>query len=191
MTTQATLFDETPVRADNRFLFFALMPDGQTAHEISELTGTLQGHHHLGGTPRPTDHLHMTLNSLGPWSDRLIRAAERIGIATGGQVAPFEVCLEQAAFWSSNGVLVLVEGEDGSPALKAFQRRLCLEIARELGPEAVDPQFAPHVTMLYGRRAMPQTKVPPIRWIASEFVLICSHRGDTWYEVMGRWPLLG
>jgi 2'-5' RNA ligase len=39
--------------------------------------------------------------------------------------------------------------------------------------------FTPHVTLLYGDRAVDESPVAPIRWTVNEFVLIHSLKGHT------------
>jgi 2'-5' RNA ligase len=45
------------------------------------------------------------------------------------------------------------------------------------------------MTMSYSGRAVAEHAIEPIRWTAREFLLIDSHVGKTYHEVVGRWRL--
>jgi 2'-5' RNA ligase len=45
------------------------------------------------------------------------------------------------------------------------------------------------MTMLHDRRIVAEHAIEPIRWTATEFVLVLSHVGWTHHEWLRRWPL--
>jgi RNA 2',3'-cyclic 3'-phosphodiesterase len=51
------------------------------------------------------------------------------------------------------------------------------------------PSGKPHMTMLYDERVIAEHAIEPIRWTASEFVLVLSHLGKTRHDWLARWPL--
>lgn len=190
MDQQLSFFSESESLPDNRSLFIALLPDSVTTEKMGNLVTGLQGQNDLRGVRRPTKNLHVTLQKLGGWSDRIIRSAGRAASSTAQRFPPFEICLDRVAAWG-NGAFVLKDGDDGNPQLRKFRRELITDLAREIGLKNVDRQFNPHVTLLYGNNEFPETPVEPVGWTAAEVVLICSHEGKSHYEALGRWPLEG
>jgi 2'-5' RNA ligase len=68
--------------------------------------------------------------------------------------------------------------------LKSLGHVLSAAIAEKgMGRRAVR-DFAPHVTLLYGERAIDEYPVEPIRWTVNEFVLIHSLQG---HAHLARW----
>lgn len=47
--------------------------------------------------------------------------------------------------------------------------------------------FVPHLTLLYDTQPLAEGPVPPVTWIARDFVLIYSTPGQP-YRFLGRWP---
>lgn len=47
------------------------------------------------------------------------------------------------------------------------------------------------MTMLYDNRVIEEHALEPIRWTATEFVLVLSHLGKTHHQWLARWPLTG
>jgi len=184
------LSDPNPLPDDNRSIFLGLLPESTTREEMGNLLTRLQEHYRLRGTRRLIKNLHITLQKLGGWSDRMIRAAERAALSTAQRFAPFEISLDRVTGWG-NGAFVLKDESSENPHLRKFRQELITDLAREIGLKNVDRQFNPHVTLLYGDNEFPETQVEPVRWTASEVVLICSHEGESRYEALGRWPLLG
>lgn len=56
---------ETPLSDVVHQLFFAVMPDADTAARIAALANHWQSEAGIKAKPRPTGHLHVTLNVLG------------------------------------------------------------------------------------------------------------------------------
>ena len=92
---------------------------------------------------------------------------------------PFEVSFDRTASFRGrpgNRPFVLM-GDDTLDRLKSLRHRLGTAIA-EKGMDRKGSRahrdFAPHVTLLYGDRAVDEYPVAPIRWTVNEFVLIHS-----------------
>ncbi len=68
--------------------------------------------------------------------------------------------------------------------------QLAIEIVmHELGIGAAGHRYMPHVTVLDGWRGSVEEAVEPVRWTATEFVLLHSLRGRREPVVLGRWAL--
>lgn len=49
----------------------------------------------------------------------------------------------------------------------------------------------PHLTLRWDAKVIPEYQLDaPISWTAREFALVKSYRGQSRYDIAGRWPLL-
>jgi 2'-5' RNA ligase len=70
--------------------------------------------------------------------------------------------------------------------------QLAIQIAtHELGVDPVGHFLMPHVTVLDGWHCDVEEAVEPVRWTATEFVLLHGLRFRHECAVLGRWPLGG
>ena len=170
-------------------LFFAVLPDADTARRINDLSRRLKTSLRLSGAVRPQATLHASL-----WlTARKMREAPPAGVVAlarriAGQVAmrSFAVSLDRVESWSRPGVRgpVVLVGDEGAIGL----HRLHEEIARAHGHA---PGFVPHVSLLWGRDAVTGRDIAPIRWTVRDFALVHSFHGQSRYEVLARFPLSG
>ena len=165
-------------------LFFAAVPDLDTAAKIHRLAGILRRAHRFEGALIVPGCLHVSLLSLGGWSEQSVRSA--CEAVADVKMIPFEVSFDHTASFGGrpgNRPLVLL-ADDTSDRLKSLGQRLGAAIAeKRMGRRAVR-DFTPHVTLLYGERAIGEYPVEPIRWTVNEFVLIHSLRG---HAHLARW----
>jgi len=173
-------------------LFFAILPDADTAERIGDLAQRLRGEHELKGRPVATDRLHVTLHFLGDYSglptDIVANACEA---AAGLAQQAFYVAFDHVVSFSStprNRPLVLRGGE-GLDALILFQRDLVLALGTVMQGRRSSASLTPHVTLLYDDKSVAEQKVELIGWNAREFVLIHSVIGEGRYRPIGRWEL--
>ena len=168
-------------------LFFALFPEPEIAEAISSLRSRLDRQHDIGGQPLRTERLHITLHVLGEYDE--LPEADVVSARTVGDAvvaSAFDVVFDRALTFRGSEAYVLRVGE-GIEDIVAFWQSLGIAIA-DVRPYKKSP-FTPHMTLSYRGRTMTEHTVAPIRWTVKEFVLINSHVGDTYHEVMGRWPL--
>lgn len=168
-------------------LFFALFPEPEIAEAISSLGSRLDRQYGIGGQPLRPERLHITLHVLGEYDERPetdVDSARRAGDAVVARA--FDVVFDHALTFRGPEAYVLRVGE-GAKDIVAFWQCLGIAIA-DVRPYK-KPSFTPHMTLSYKGRTMTEHAVAPIRWAVKEFVLINSHVGDTYHEVMGRWPL--
>lgn len=173
-------------------LFFCVMPDDEASGEVMQLGDRLFVQHRLGGSRLRQDRLHMSLHPVGDYPrlpTKVIYAASRAARAV--LMAPFEIRLravqsfEPAPHKRSRRPLVLLgEGGDALPTL--FRTLGTAMLQNGLNAAA---SFTPHMTLSYGPQPVPMQPIEPIRFQATDFVLIHSRLGLTRYEVIDRWPL--
>jgi RNA 2',3'-cyclic 3'-phosphodiesterase len=170
-----------------RKLFFALRPDADAAQEIASLGTTLDKRHGIGGQPLRPDRLHITLHVIGEYDETpqaVIDSANQAGDAVVADT--FDVVFDRAMTFIGAKAYVLCGGE-GVEQVKAFWLNLGIQLANIQAFKK--PSFTPHMTLSYSGRTMAEHPIEPVRWTAREFVLINSHVGETYHEVVGRWPL--
>ncbi|CAB3809903.1 RNA 2',3'-cyclic phosphodiesterase [Paraburkholderia caffeinitolerans] len=174
-------------------MFFAVLPDPQTAAHIAGVAGRLRSEMHIEAPLLRTGRLHVTLHPLGDFvyvPDVIV--ARACAAAASIDVPPFPVTFDrilsfngQAEHW--NWVLT---GGDGLGQLIDFQQRLGSAL-RRAGLRVSGARFTPHLTLLYGERRRGSWSIEPITWTVRELVLIHSWLGKTRYDIKGRWPLSG
>jgi 2'-5' RNA ligase len=101
-------------------------------------------------------------------------------------MTPFEVSFDRTATFrsgSGNRALVLL-GDETSDRLKSLGHTLRAAMADKGMGRRSPEDFTPHVTLLYGERAVDEYPVAPIRWTVNEFVLIHSLQG---HRRLARW----
>ena len=175
-------------------IFFAVLPDDETAARIHALAEKLKPANKFTGTLIRPEHLHITLFHLGDWNGLPQSIVDIAGKAAAEVIAaPFEIaCARTESFRNSTGVYPFVLlPEQGATPLRAFHGALGAALKRSGLGGATQGEFKPHVTLLRdGLRAKP-APVAPIAWTARDFVLVHSLLGKTTHIHLGRWPLRG
>jgi 2'-5' RNA ligase len=197
MNNQLELWETPRPKLPNQRLFLALFPDDPSARLIQGLASEMRRRHNLTGTPRPLDHLHMTLRWINDYVEipqSTVEDVRRACEAATAQMAPFEIKLDRVGSWG-NGIgrhpLVLTGHGNNNDALLEFQHALWKELIKCGHPGKGGRDFNPHVTLLYDQRSIPEEPVPPVTWMASGIVLVHSEVGKTQYHYPGRWKLRG
>lgn len=177
-------------------LFFAILPDERAKAEIIRTGERFVKSHRLGASAVDADRLHVTVTPVGK-PDRLLQPMESALIAAGDavQIKRFEVTLDVAMRFSNqveDGRYPFVLCVDPPTTRSAFALRKSLaeaQYAQGLLVAGVS-SYLPHVTLLHGLgiEAVEQP-IPPISWVAREFVLMRSFFGESKHEVVARWPL--
>lgn len=173
-------------------LFFALMPDQATRTRLAQVAATLRAEHPaLRARWVTPDRYHVTLHFLGDHPTLrpdIVAAATRA--AAGIRATPFEWTLDRAlSFRGREPPCVLRNAEHSAPLQQLWQ---ALGHALALAGQATsrEREFTPHVTLAYGRSALPQAlAVEPVPWPVQEFALIRHVLGQGAYQLLGRWPL--
>ncbi|MFP6559173.1 2'-5' RNA ligase family protein [Paraburkholderia sp. B3] len=172
-------------------LFFAVMPDPDTAACIAERAGRWRSEMHVEAGLLHTGRLHVSLHHLGDFAHMPEVIVARACIAaTSLEVPPFDVTFDRIS--SFNGrpghqPLVLT-GSAGLDELIDFQQKLG-DALRRAALRVSRARFTPHLTLLYDKDRYGLRTVEPITWTVREFVLIHSWLGKTRYDIIGRWPL--
>jgi 2'-5' RNA ligase len=130
--------------------------------------------------------------SLGKFEvkERVENFVERVSRAIAKlRSAPFEVVFEQIGGFNSGHVVL--QGQDGLEALRAFREALRQALAWEKLEKGMPQKYTPHMTVIYGQPGEEVAPIEPVRWTVREFVLVISHQGQGRHEVLARFPLIG
>jgi len=203
MSGQGSLFDDepAPVRpglaidpaGDGRrqTLFFALLPPPEVAERLVASMPAFQRQHGLGGRPIEAGRLHVTLCAAAKavGRDMPVEFIEAARAAVNGmRHAPIELHFDRAGTFTESGAVVLTGSGNGDAT--SLSRLLTGPLKRN--GLAGEGGSSPHLTLFYDKRHhLAPVTVEPVRWTSSDFVLLISHVGQSRYDELGRWPLLG
>lgn len=172
-------------------VFFASCPDPDEAAGVHEAALREERRLDVGGKPLEPERLHVSLHLVAEYTgarpdadvERWLDAAARL------RVAPFELVFDRAAsFGGGRNPLVLLPDTASAAAMRRLWRELGIVLA-DAGEDVQAGAFAPHMTVSYRGRRVPETPIEPVRWTARELVLIDSHVGAHRYETLGAWAL--
>jgi 2'-5' RNA ligase len=169
-------------------LFFAIRPNADDAKEIASLGAALDQRYKIGGEPLRPDRLHITLHVIGEYDETpqaVIDAARQAGDAVVADA--FDVVFDRAMTFTGAKAYVLGGGEGVAP-VRDLWLKLGIELANVFS-SLKKSSFTPHMTLSYNGRPLAEQPIEPIRWAATELVLIDSHVGKTFHEPKGCWPL--
>ncbi|RUL71117.1 RNA 2',3'-cyclic phosphodiesterase [Dyella choica] len=182
------------VRAQTHRLFFALMPDDATRHEINHAAALVQQQHPWlrARWVRP-ERFHATLNFLGDFPAMPGQVLEQaMAAAQSMHAAPFAWTLDYAASFHGREPPCVLRGSHVPEALLALWQNMHTALVETGLHLRNERQFTPHVTLAYGRHELPaETPVTPIVWQVGHFVLIHNLVGKGQYRILGSWPLSG
>ncbi|MGH6881719.1 2'-5' RNA ligase family protein [Hypericibacter sp.] len=194
MSRQSDLFDgdRTPQPTDR--LFFAIYPDSAAATQIAHLAKHLRDEHELKGAPLALDRFHVTLHHLGDHEGlppTLVAAAQEAGAAISEST--FDAAFDYVASFrtSARNRPFVLRGSKGLAPLMAFQQAIGMAMKKAGLGRWVQPQFTPHVTLLYDDHLVGEQTVEQVSWTVREFVLVHSLLGRTQHIPLGRWSLRG
>lgn len=183
-------FTAEPRLTDN--LFFAIVPDEDAAVRIARLAEHLRSKHDLDGRPLAMDRLHVSLYHLGTYEGlptRLVAAASEAAATVA--MPPFDISFDQAVSFSGrppNRPFVLRTSESNT-ALTTFWQALAKTMDKAALGRWARSTFTPHLTLLYGDRAIAEQPIEAVGWTVYEFVLVHSVLGQSRYNRLGRWRL--
>jgi 2'-5' RNA ligase len=182
-----------PTMWEKDSVFFATLPEPPLALGMRRFAGTAQRRFGLTGRLRPPATLHITLLGLGrraALSDAVLDRARRAASAV--RMPHFRVGLDRMKTFDNGAKHPLVLcGGDNVAGLHALHDALGTALAAE-GLQISAPSYDPHATVLYGAQRVAETALDePFDWIVKRFVLVHSHYGESRYDVLGDWPLLG
>ena len=183
--------------ADERFspsprtdaLYFALIPDASAAMRMLEIGREQRLKHRLTGKLLTAEQLHMRLVELGVDAGLPSGLVDLAMQAAAAIVMPsFDIVLDRVRSLPGLRRPLVLCGDEGVGGAVVMQ--LAIQIAtHELGIDAGRRSSVPHVTVLDGWSGTVEEAIAPVRWTATEFVLLHSLRGRRIPVVLGRWPL--
>lgn len=101
----------------------------------------------------------------------------------------FAVTLNYAESWKGDPHPLVLLGDDGVIGAQLLYGVIHKALASGAMAPRREPEFWPHVSLLWDEVRAPREFVAPVSWTAREFVLLDSRYGESRHEVLGRWPL--
>lgn len=175
-------------------LFLGIFFDLGIRAELARFTRNSRATHGLQSKPFTPDRFHISLYSLGVYSElpaSIVQAASMASERVAATMLPFWVTFDSAVSFNgkrANQPFVL-RNNGNNRALFEFHRRLGAEL-RKCGVRCgVNSRFTPHITLLYAKQSVTEQFIEPVSWLISEFVLVHSLRSKSCYIPRGRWTL--
>ncbi|EJC82158.1 2'-5' RNA ligase [Rhizobium leguminosarum bv. trifolii WSM2297] len=162
---------------DGHRLFFALRPPAIVERQAASIADDYGKAFSLSAQPRLTT-LHVSVIGVGDYEELpedVVFAAPQAGATVEG--APIAISFDRIMSFRREGTarpLVLC-GEGGRKPLTRLHVQLGVGMHNAGLPHNIKPNFTPHMTLLYDRKAVPPTVLDrPASWTAQEFLLIHS-----------------
>jgi 2'-5' RNA ligase len=171
-------------------IFFACLPDAETAARIHTLAETLKRDKKLEATLILPEHLHVTLFHLGDWQELPDTIVDLAKDAAGHVKVPsFDVAFGRAeSFRNRTGIYPFVLTGDATQ-WRTLHDALGAALKHAGLGGATQGEFEPHVTLVYDKQRVKPSPVEPVAWRVGNFVLVHSVLGRTQHIHLGRWVL--
>ena len=163
-------------------LFFALRPPVSVAAEIDRLRQA----HRLPGPWLSRERLHVPVLSLGKHPVLPLRLIDHVSELLSEETLPgCHVAFDQLVNGRRS---ISVNSSRSLHDIERLQARLasCLTSAQVPSEHS---RSGPHITLGYNATAKPVRTIKPLKWTASELVLIDSLWGEGKHLTMARWQL--
>jgi len=176
-------------------LYIMVYPPALIAQGAARLLDAINGLHTGVSKPMPPDRMHLTLQALGRYAQRVPASVLQMARTAGGMLdqVPFRVSLDllqSRSPESDRGTVELAGRGDGVQPLRQFHRHLLVALRQAGFPEDwIRKSFYPHVTLDYKHVPVASRVVTPFTWHVTEFCLVVSHYGEGRHEILARWPL--
>lgn len=168
-----------------------MQPEAAAAEQMTALAEDLRRRHSLKGRPTAAARLHISLNFVGLFRGPPTRAVMEKAAALAARVSSrtFTVTLNHVEGWNGDPRPLVLLGDEGVAGVQLLYGAIHKALAAGTMAPRREPDFWPHVSLLWDRAQVAREVVTPISWMAREFVLLDSPDGDGRDDVLGRWPL--
>ena len=175
-------------------LFFAILPEPDTADRIEALAKELRTGHGLSGRLIPATRLHVTTTPIADYAALLeydVSAAMRA--AASAVAKPFDIAFNRLqSFGRSGNQPLVLRCSEGQGGFAQLQKALLAALRVNDYDGKAPASYTPHLTLLYDRLAVEETFLDePIGWTVKDFALVYSVYGEGRHTHLGRWPLTG
>jgi RNA 2',3'-cyclic 3'-phosphodiesterase len=176
-------------------VYLLLYPPVGITQKAAELMHAIDGPRKGGSVPMPPDRMHITLQALGRYAQRVPVSVLQMMKRAAAMLdqPPFQTSLDLLQSRSSEGSWGTVElagRGHGVQSLRQFHQHL-VEAQQQAGfPEdMIRKSFHPHITLDYKHVPVTRRVVKPFSWHVTEFCLVVSHFGEGRHEIISSWQL--
>lgn len=175
-------------------LYFAILPDQETAARSFELAGTFHRQYGFSTKPRRKDLFHITLYQMQIDPTRELPedvAFAAMEAASTIRKRSFPVLFDRAvSFGNKDNRPLVLWNKDGNAELKALHRELDEAVELTGFKRGREKLVEPHMTLLYRGHVIPDILLEePVSWTARDFVLINSLYGKATHDHLCYWTL--
>jgi len=163
-------------------LFLAVFPNPQAAAQLAAIANSYLASHQLQATTVEPGRLHVTVFHLGDYAPLPPALVENAAAALSRLTAPsLSIRFDQIGSFGNREAKspLVLAASDGNESLHALHRQLATHLRASSLGSWTHSSYMPHMTVAYGKAAMPFEKIEPVTWTAGEVVLIHSLLGKT------------
>lgn len=170
-------------------LFLAIFPEPADAQRLAQVGRALLRQHGLSDAALQAGRLHISLQSIAAFDGPIPQAVLDASVVAAARVgaASLPVVFDRVLSFSRSNAFVMRCDGAGDAAIARLRQLLALEL-RRVGLRA-RPSGTPHMTLHYNAASIPEQAIAPLRWTATRFALILSHRGLTHHQWIAEWRL--
>ena len=176
-------------------VFFAVLVPVELRPKIATCFAEFQTQYPFRDRMISPQRLHLSLNPVFAGEclpDRVVRFSQRVGASI--RFEQFEICLDKALTYrnrQSQKPFVLASSTC-SKSVNGLVDHIAEALASLSGTKAkVCRPISPHVTLIWDEVSVPECLIDPITLPVREVSLVHSHIGQSRYDILGNWPLVG
>lgn len=175
-------------------VYLALQPPPEAAAQALARLDASGQRRRISARPVAPDRLHVSLFRVGDFKHPPTPVFAKVMEAVGAVAArPFVVEFNRLGGWRAGDPPwpVVLWGDEGVIGVSALYSAIHRAMRRiDMAPRR-EPEIVPHMTLVYDKAEVPETRIEPVRWTVDEFVLIHAVHGEGRHDVVGRVALNG
>lgn len=175
-------------------LFFAIMMPVEVRYQLAARFMDFDARFPFLGRPIGAERLHLSLNLVFAGDllpDRVIELSKRVGGSIRFQ--QFQIRLDRALSYRNRKPkkpFVLAASDSGDVNQLGQHIAKALDILSGHRTGLARP-VSPHVTLVWDEIMVPEQPIDPVNIPVREVSLVHSHIGQSRYDILARWPLVG
>lgn len=176
-------------------LFFAIMVPAEARPVISACLDSFRSRYPLRAKPMAPERLHISLKAMhigDHLPDKIVEMASRMGDAI--RFEQFQIRLDRALSYKNRKPKkpFVLASSNGTRCINELGEHIALAQVMLSGARRNTYRpISPHVTLVWDTFMVPEHPITPISITVQQVTLVHSHIGQSRYEFLGDWPLVG